>query len=263
MKDACSGRVIRWTRSTSPSYTHKNARRLRDFFTGRHNVACATLSQADTARTATGAAGGGLRASPPPAPTVTPTSTAAASGLPARPVIGPDEDTSMNRLLRLLLLPFAIALALAAPAEAQFETPNRQFHNQTGFPLEGRHRDVACTSCHINSVYKGTPTTLLRLSLGAASRTTASACSWDRSARRAIVRRRGPARASITRPTPACRSTARTASWRASRVTRTTTSRPPTRPASAVTRRTTSPRRRPTTWRRASRPTCEACHRAE
>ena len=67
----------------------------------------------------------------------------------------------MNRLLRLLLLPFAIALALAlaAPAEAQFETPNRQFHNQTGFPLEGRHRDVACTSCHINSVFKGTPTT--------------------------------------------------------------------------------------------------------
>jgi hypothetical protein len=65
---------------------------------------------------------------------------------------------TMTRLLRLLLLPFAIALALSSPAEAQFETPNRQFHNQTGFPLEGRHRDVACTSCHINSVYKGTPT---------------------------------------------------------------------------------------------------------
>ncbi len=64
----------------------------------------------------------------------------------------------MTRLLRLLLLPFAIALALASPAEAQFETPNRQFHNQTGFALEGRHRDVACTACHINSVYKGTPT---------------------------------------------------------------------------------------------------------
>ncbi len=65
----------------------------------------------------------------------------------------------MTRLLRLLLLPFAIALALASPAEAQFETPNRQFHNQTGFALEGRHRDVACTACHLNNVYKGTPTT--------------------------------------------------------------------------------------------------------
>ena len=64
----------------------------------------------------------------------------------------------MTRLLRLLLLAFAIALALSSPAEAQFETPNRQFHNQTGFPLEGRHRDVACTACHINNVYKGTPT---------------------------------------------------------------------------------------------------------
>jgi hypothetical protein len=45
----------------------------------------------------------------------------------------------------------------AAPAEAQFETPNRQFHNATTFPLDGRHRDLPCESCHRQNVYKGTP----------------------------------------------------------------------------------------------------------
>ncbi|MEZ5288824.1 MAG: multiheme c-type cytochrome [Vicinamibacterales bacterium] len=64
----------------------------------------------------------------------------------------------MPRLIRLLLMTIAFALALAAPARAQFETPNRQFHNGVGFPLEGRHRDIACESCHINNVFKGTPT---------------------------------------------------------------------------------------------------------
>jgi len=31
-------------------------------------------------------------------------------------------------------------------------------HNKTPFPLTGAHATVACTSCHINSVYAGTPT---------------------------------------------------------------------------------------------------------
>jgi hypothetical protein len=45
----------------------------------------------------------------------------------------------------------------AAAAEAQFEIPSRQFHNRTAFPLEGRHRAVQCEACHLQGVYKGTP----------------------------------------------------------------------------------------------------------
>ncbi len=59
-----------------------------------------------------------------------------------------------------VLLALGVCLALlatAAPAHAQFETPSRQFHNETPFPLDGRHRTVACESCHRGGVYKGTP----------------------------------------------------------------------------------------------------------
>lgn len=42
---------------------------------------------------------------------------------------------------------------------AQWETPGRSFHNATSFPLEGRHLIVACESCHVAGVYKGTPNT--------------------------------------------------------------------------------------------------------
>jgi len=31
-------------------------------------------------------------------------------------------------------------------------------HNKTAFPLDGLHVNVACTKCHVNSVFKGTPT---------------------------------------------------------------------------------------------------------
>ena len=31
-------------------------------------------------------------------------------------------------------------------------------HNTTAFPLTGKHTTTACASCHINGVYKGTPT---------------------------------------------------------------------------------------------------------
>jgi hypothetical protein len=63
----------------------------------------------------------------------------------------------MNHHHRLALLLFGAVLLVASPAAAQFETPNRQFHDKTTFRLEGRHLDVACASCHIKDVYKGTP----------------------------------------------------------------------------------------------------------
>jgi hypothetical protein len=57
----------------------------------------------------------------------------------------------------LALLACLAVVATATPARAQFELPGRQFHNETTFPLEGRHRGVACESCHRGNVYKGTP----------------------------------------------------------------------------------------------------------
>ncbi len=64
----------------------------------------------------------------------------------------------MHRRIHIILLAVAGALWLAAPAAAQFETPSRQFHEKTSFRLEGRHLAVPCESCHLNGVYKGTPT---------------------------------------------------------------------------------------------------------
>ncbi len=63
----------------------------------------------------------------------------------------------MNRISRFSLLSFGAAMVVASLAAAQFETPNRQFHDKTTFRLEGRHLSVACESCHLNNVYKGTP----------------------------------------------------------------------------------------------------------
>ena len=63
------------------------------------------------------------------------------------------------RTWRTLLVAVAVTLYWAPPAEAQFETPNRQFHNDTSFPLDGRHRDLPCTSCHRQQGnYKAAPT---------------------------------------------------------------------------------------------------------
>ncbi|MEQ1761144.1 MAG: cytochrome c3 family protein, partial [Vicinamibacterales bacterium] len=61
-------------------------------------------------------------------------------------------------VLQALVLICAVGTVYAPSAAAQFETPNRQFHNQTAFPLEGSHRAVACESCHVRNLYKGTPT---------------------------------------------------------------------------------------------------------
>jgi hypothetical protein len=68
---------------------------------------------------------------------------------------------STKRLWRMFVLASVLALCSAPTADAQFETPNRQFHNEKAFPLEGRHRDVPCASCHQQGTYKGTPTTCL------------------------------------------------------------------------------------------------------
>ena len=63
---------------------------------------------------------------------------------------------------RHALATFAVFCALAlfpCAASAQFDTPDRSFHNATAFKLEGKHQAVACESCHVNGQYKGTPST--------------------------------------------------------------------------------------------------------
>jgi hypothetical protein len=64
---------------------------------------------------------------------------------------------AMSRLSSLLAVAVVMTMVCATPADAQFETANRQFHNQTSFPLDGRHRDLPCESCHRQGIYKGTP----------------------------------------------------------------------------------------------------------
>ena len=63
------------------------------------------------------------------------------------------------RLLAVVLFAVLAELAGAGTASAQFETPSRAFHNGTSFRLEGKHQTVACTSCHLNNQYAGTPRT--------------------------------------------------------------------------------------------------------
>ena len=54
------------------------------------------------------------------------------------------------------------ALVLSVPQvsaqQATPETPQNFDHVRTGFPLTGAHTRVACESCHIRGVFKGTPT---------------------------------------------------------------------------------------------------------
>ena len=63
------------------------------------------------------------------------------------------------RFLAIVLFAVLAHLSGAGTASAQFETPSRAFHNGTSFRLEGKHQTVACTSCHVNSQYAGTPRT--------------------------------------------------------------------------------------------------------
>jgi hypothetical protein len=53
----------------------------------------------------------------------------------------------------------SLMLLLSLRTTAQFETPNRSFHNATAFRLDGKHQAVACQSCHLNGQFRGTPAT--------------------------------------------------------------------------------------------------------
>ena len=66
----------------------------------------------------------------------------------------------MKKLTFLLPLLTCVALILASRGvTAQFGSPNRSFHNATGFPLEGKHQLLACEACHQNNEYGATPKT--------------------------------------------------------------------------------------------------------
>jgi len=86
----------------------------------------------------------------------------------------------------------AVLLCLPATAYAQWDTPNRAFHKDTAFPLDGKHQTVPCASCHLNGVTKGTPTTCI-------------SCHWVR-------RQDDPYR---TRLGSSCEQCHRTSSWSA------------------------------------------------
>jgi len=45
----------------------------------------------------------------------------------------------------------------ACHTPAGWSSVSRGFHKAGTFPLEGRHLEVPCVSCHLNGVYKGTP----------------------------------------------------------------------------------------------------------
>src|SRR5262249_53690969 len=46
-----------------------------------------------------------------------------------------------------------------APLTHDLTNPTHFNHEWTDFKLTGKHRDVACASCHANSPFKGTPQT--------------------------------------------------------------------------------------------------------
>ena len=111
--------------------------------------------------------------------------------------------TRLHRIAAALVWTCVLAGAAAVPANAQFDTPNRQFHNATAFPLDGKHRTLACESCHLSGAYKGTPTRCFdchwvrrqddryRLQLGSQCEqchrpTTWAAAQWDHNAMTAM-----------------------------------------------------------------------------
>ncbi|NWG92774.1 MAG: hypothetical protein HXY21_09750, partial [Parvularculaceae bacterium] len=63
--------------------------------------------------------------------------------------------------VRAFLLAFFATIcslfALGPRAEAKPTTDEIAVHVKTGFPLDGRHRDVDCESCHLNGVFEGAP----------------------------------------------------------------------------------------------------------
>ncbi len=65
----------------------------------------------------------------------------------------------MKRFWLLAAAWAVVLLVFPTAVRTQWETPNRAFHKTTDFPLDGRHLTVPCQSCHVNGVFKGTPTT--------------------------------------------------------------------------------------------------------
>lgn len=63
----------------------------------------------------------------------------------------------MKHEIRRFLLVF-LSLFLVGTAVAQSNIKNNFDHFRTGFPLVGAHIPVACESCHIKGIFKGTPT---------------------------------------------------------------------------------------------------------
>lgn len=66
-----------------------------------------------------------------------------------------------SRHILLLLGLSATMLAATIGVSAQFDTPNRSFHNATAFRLDGKHQSVPCEACHLNGQYRGTPKTCM------------------------------------------------------------------------------------------------------
>ena len=77
----------------------------------------------------------------------------------ARPQVCELSQAMTKRTSFIIAIAAATLILSVGGALAQFDTPNRAFHNQTTFRLEGRHQAVPCESCHLNGQFRGTPST--------------------------------------------------------------------------------------------------------
>jgi hypothetical protein len=112
-------------------YTHPKKKETQDFFVGKHaKIACAECHRKETFNYPAGR-GTAVRYAVPVA-------CAHCHEDVHRGTLGRDCASCHNAIL--------------------WRTPSRAFHKTTRFPLEGRHLVVACASCHLNGVLKGTPT---------------------------------------------------------------------------------------------------------
>lgn len=80
------------------------------------------------------------------------------------------QNIKKRSLITLLLIPFIFTLIFLFP-EGDLNGEKSKFtvisHDNTNFPLTGKHRTTPCSDCHINSVVKNTPTNC-------------EACHWER-----------------------------------------------------------------------------------
>ena len=75
------------------------------------------------------------------------------SAMSSRPA---KQDRGFVRALRVALwLLLALVWSVGAPAVAQ--TRGSFDHSATAFPLFGQHENVACETCHLRAIFKGTP----------------------------------------------------------------------------------------------------------